>query len=559
MKILGISVACCVTVLAASTCLLFGSSEYASATPLAGFVTSIPGPGSIQVGKIRVAITEGTTCFVQPDSDLGLKLPQVLNGRIRWRNRRELWNHGSRIACSDLAPVFGSRIDLWGRFTKANTFAAAAVVIHRPAHADVLQGAALLEEAPSIQQSDIGLTGEAWIDGYPMQITPDSAMITAPADTELRYSLHGFWHNITIDARARQQSAAAPFTADLLQAGAWTTYHATATPDGHVAANQIRVWFDKTSQKEEQFVRQFEPAITPPDYARHIDGKVEFKGAPPISIVADARVQEWVSTLGERLVPPCWQAAECSGSGVRQLRFVVVRQFPAWLGGYFVVEGRDLPVHQLLRWDRKSSGFYAKPKLGSVAKQIVVVPDGTVLIPNTALVDLSNEAQLAALLSYAITSVIQHHAYHMNQHYLKPQMDSNLTVIALPYELWEFGQVVRIGIRQMYVAGYDIREAPTALTVDSDSTAWNPLVDRKSWAVVRGEYGMAVSNPKDGLPLFPAYAFQLIGQYYKDVDYSKLKRGRKEYQQFLQELRKADPEAFAPQKPQSAANHKSPK
>ena len=33
--------------------------------------------------------------------------------------------------------------------------------------------------------------------------------------------------------------------------------------------------------------------------------------------------------------------------------------------------------------------------------------------------------------------------------------------------------------------------------------------------------------------------------YYKDVDYSKLKRGEAEYQQFLNELRKADPGAFA--------------
>ena len=32
-----------------------------------------------------------------------------------------------------------------------------------------------------------------------------------------------------------------------------------------------------------------------------------------------------------------------------------------------------------------------------------------------------------------------------------------------------------------------------------------------------------------------------------DVDCSKLKRGRKEYQQFLQELRQTDPQAFASQ------------
>ena len=34
-------------------------------------------------------------------------------------------------------------------------------------------------------------------------------------------------------------------------------------------------------------------------------------------------------------------------------------------------------------------------------------------------------------------------------------------------------------------------------------------------------------------------------RYYKDVDYGKLKKGEAEYQQFLDELRRADPEAFA--------------
>ena len=169
----------------------------------------------------------------------------------------------------------------------------------------------------------------------------------------------------------------------------------------------------------------------------------------------------------------------------------------------------------------------------------------TILIPDSASDNLSNEAQLAALLSYAITSVIQHHAYHMNRHYLKPQLDSDLNVLSLPYELWEYGQVVRLGIRQMYLAGYDIREAPIALTSESGTVAWNPLVDLKSWEAVRSMYGLAVSSQTDGLPLFPAYAFQLISRYYPNADYSKLKRGEAEYQQFLGELRKADPGAFS--------------
>jgi len=48
-------------------------------------------------------------------------------------------------------------------------------------------------------------------------------------------------------------------------------------------------------------------------------------------------------------------------------------------------------------------------------------------------------------------------------------------------------------------------------------------------------------HPEKEIPWYAAYAFNYISQYYQDVDYTKLKRGEREYQQFLQELYKADP------------------
>ena len=56
-----------------------------------------------------------------------------------------------------------------------------------------------------------------------------------------------------------------------------------------------------------------------------------------------------------------------------------------------------------------------------------------------------------------------------------------------------------------------------------------------------------MTDPKDpntDVPWDTAYSFDYISQYYKDVDYSKLKKGDAEYAQFLDELRKADPKAF---------------
>ena len=84
-----------------------------------------------------------------------------------------------------------------------------------------------------------------------------------------------------------------------------------------------------------------------------------------------------------------------------------------------------------------------------------------------------------------------------------------------------------------------------------------PLLARKTNPADRYQHTnmlhqVPAKHPGKEIPWYAAYAFNYISQYYKDVDYSKLKRGEAEYQQFLQELRKADPEAFVTAQPQRA-------
>jgi len=92
----------------------------------------------------------------------------------------------------------------------------------------------------------------------------------------------------------------------------------------------------------------------------------------------------------------------------------------------------------------------------------------------------------------------------------------------------------------MYLAGYDIREAPYAWAVAQGKPVNNPVIDSK--------------HPDKEIPWYAAYAFNYISHYYSDVDYSKLKRGEREYQQFLQELYKADPSLPHPKEAGSATS-----
>jgi hypothetical protein len=138
------------------------------------------------------------------------------------------------------------------------------------------------------------------------------------------------------------------------------------------------------------------------------------------------------------------------------------------------------------------------------------------------------------LLSYAITSVLQKQAFHVwpitNRGIWGSDSDFYLSYALRNRD----EQLLRLGIRQMYLAGYDIREAPFAWAVAQGKPVNNPVINSK--------------HPDKEIPWYAAYAFNYISQYYADVDYSKLKRGRAEYQQFLRELRKADPAAFEEKK-----------
>ena len=114
------------------------------------------------------------------------------------------------------------------------------------------------------------------------------------------------------------------------------------------------------------------------------------------------------------------------------------------------------------------------------------------------------------------------------------RIDGNQSVIHT-VSFFRNQQLLRIGIRQMYLTGYDIREAPFAWAVAQGKAVANPVINSK--------------HPDKEIPWYAAYAFNYISQYYKDVDYSKLKRGRAEYQQFLKELYKADPSLPRPKAP----------
>ena len=188
-------------------------------------------------------------------------------------------------------------------------------------------------------------------------------------------------------------------------------------------------------------------------------------------------------------------------------------------------------------------GAWSQKRLDAGA---VAFPNGVILVPDYMLAKIGNEAQLAAILSDLITTVLQKQGYIGRDARTDMGTWSDFANFANSgtgnsplydpsdfFPLLRNEQTLRIGIRQMYLAGYDIREAPTA------------------WAAAAGEPTNPFTKTKRRpapIPWYTSYSFDYISRFFSDVDYAKLKLGEKVYAQFLDELRKADPEAFEQKK-----------
>ena len=343
-----------------------------------------------------------------------------------------------------------------------------------------------------------------------MTVTPDTFLQAAPPGTEMGYRPFGFFDAPEMGA-ILSKSASPAFSATLLRPNTWATYRGTGRVGCDVRLYRARLWTNQIGIKEKEHWTQLAPLVHGPDYRNHIPGSVRFAHVPAdkvLTILPCENVQDFVSKLGESLIPQYEKELPESNTTKIYFRFYVVRPNSAEINAEMnKISGTPMTLRP------------------SANEGIVALPNGLILVPESTLAGINNEAQVASILSYAITSVLQKHSYITR--YARPSNMSGTDFSSFVWDLSKSEQSLRIGIRQMYLAGYDIREAPFAWAVAQGKPVNNPVIDSK--------------HPDKEIPWYAAYAFNYISQYYQNVDYSKLKRGRAEYQQFLKELYKADP------------------
>ncbi len=440
--------------------------------------------------------------------------------------------------CSALHIHTGSLLRLEGTLQPDRRhFLALHVMLYHIQKFGSLEGAALVQEEPSIQKRGEGLYGTIQIDGYPLKVTPQTRMLVAPDGTTFIHSVHQ--HMLTIRAKVDISSPKKSLLSDELRPNTWVIYHAIDLKDGAVISTQLRFWPNQTSVAETRYLKKFATKISTDDVTK-LPSSIQILNGNAIQILPNRSIQNWVSRIGMGLVPQYQKDLPDSDTTKIHFHFYVVRSFRTPFARGLV------DINGVLPQIDETGGFtsYNNPEIFTrVIKEVITIPNGIVLIPDRMIASLHNEAQLAAVLSDAIASVLQKQAYFSRGH----------GGGAYFFLLWlRFNQqALRLGIRQMYLAGYDIREAPFAWAVAQGKPVNNPMIGPD-------HQNLIIPHRNPSIPWYAAYAFNYISHYYSDVDYSKLKRGEREYQQFLQELYKADPSLPRPQAAAQPAPQSSP-
>lgn len=507
---------------------------FAAATTLNGFVTQVDSPTAFQIGALHVRLDSKAACFRE-------KQTSYIDARPA--NYFFLWikeNRKSHTAapCGSLLLKVGFWVQVSGdRPPQERSFTATQMTVYTVTVKEAFTsygwdkrewaGGALLEEKPQVSRKGDGWTGTLWLDGYPLRIGRGTTVLTAPNGTRIGYGFFKMSEYVPHQDAMMPKRPVPPISAGLFSPGVWAAYRAKGVPATQSAVEQIRLWPDQIDRAEKTFREQLALHIRPPDYSNHIAGKLQFgvgRHKMTLHILPDRNVQEFVAEVGTSLIPEYQQTLPEGDKAKVNFRFYVVHLHGA--------------VLELNRVDRVE--LLAQASGNEVAGAF---PDGVIVIPDTTLAGIRNQAQLAAILSSAITVVLQGHDYPTPsphgwaniltsfaatipcyQDYCPPDYEP------LMFPLITEEQILRIGVRQMYLAGYDIREAPSAWAAAAGETFENPVKDPARLTA--------------DTPWYAAYAFDYISQFYSDVDYSKLKRGQAEYAQLLQELRKADPDAF---------------
>lgn len=292
-----------------------------------------------------------------------------------------------------------------------------------------MSGTGLIQLFPRLHRDETGSTGTIWVDGYPLELTPQTALVG-------------------MDGRA--------LTPDQIRTNFWADYQATRLSDGTITAQRISLRPNTVDESEKEFLNKFRPRITRPDDVHYIPATIRLPGLPALDLVSDEAINGYVKRVGDSLIPEYQKDLPASDPTKVNFRFFVVQPDTA-----------------------------AEPEIDHP----ISYPNGVILIPEHVLTSLDNEAQLSALLGRCIAYVLQKEHYLHRKQLLTDGLVSAAASVPFGFPAGAFGalklqralaemnsRAERVGLTYMLMAGYDLREAPFAWDAAANRPVENPQI-----------------------------------------------------------------------------------
>lgn len=388
----------------------------------------------------------------------------------------------------------GSLLHVEGRFDKRSGEFVAKSIHFLPepgsdrVQAKGLEEVGLIEEPPDLHQAGSGTAGTLWVAGYRLKVTPQTKLLSEGGKS---------------------------VPADHIRANTWAAFKAKRAPDDSLEALSLTFWPNTVTPDEVKYRDKSEPDIQEPNYATHTPGKIKFHLQWTLTILPDKAVQDYVTRIGQSLIPQYQKDLSASDPSKINFRFYVVER-PS-------------------RWKK-------------VMNDASATAGGVVIIPDSVLSVLDNEAQLAALLSNCIATTLDKQIYLHRGRLRAQAIIGNTSIpillfapvgLAVPtlvgdgiaahkLALQMNERASRTGLRYMLHAGYDLREAPFAWTVAANKRIENPVA-------------VGVLPPALVQSVMADLYFN-----YASTDYSRLTTNRDAYHGILAELRSAAPKLPKP-------------
>ena len=446
-----------------------------------GYITSITSPKSFEIDDYRVT----------KDDSIVLDFENKDEGDVQFKPE------DIRV---------GTEIEVQGMLNEETDELTATKVTIDLDQFRTLKNTTLLARPPEgVQKLENGWQGVFWADGRRIRIEPATQVLFEMNKGEKKA--------VAKSAKKDKDDAKKAETADEfagteplkdiadVKAGMFVTYEGKEQSDGTVTASRIVFMKNEMEKGELNFWKSLKLKEKAPNFAESNPGELSIKQVGKFKLLPNKEVQDYVSNLGNSLVP------------------AYQKQLPE-------NHPQKIPFKFYVITEKRPNAF--------------ALANGVVVIHSSMITSLENEAQLAAVVSHEIAHATQEHTWRpMNKDKGKRaavqigglaaavfglygvQNILQLTLAAMVngYQRRLENQSDRIGLEYMTAAGYDPREAP------------------RVWKVMAKKFGDAPTNvfwsSHDSNATRRSFLMVEIRNNYSNMDFERMKRGEEEYEKII--------------------------